>query len=97
MGIAISTASEGLREAARHFGGAALCRLRLPLPPASDRHPRRGFITRSSLPVHAPTPYQDAATERCVPAASSQLPFDDLSSAIESAAPPLEILCNSSS
>src|SRR5918995_2057983 len=47
MGIAISAAGEGLREAARHFGGASLCRLRLPLPPASERHPRRGFITRS--------------------------------------------------
>src|SRR5215217_1212612 len=47
MGIAVSTANEGLREAACHFGGAALCRLRLPLPPASDRHPRRGFITPS--------------------------------------------------
>jgi hypothetical protein len=48
MGITISTAGEGLRGAARRFGGSALCRLRLPLPPAGDRHPRRGFITRSS-------------------------------------------------
>jgi hypothetical protein len=47
MGITISTAGEGLRGAARRFGGSALCRLRLPLPPAGDRHPRRGFITRS--------------------------------------------------
>jgi transposase len=47
MGITISTAGEGLREAARRFGGSALCRLRLPLPPAGDRHPRRGFITHS--------------------------------------------------
>jgi hypothetical protein len=47
MGITISTAGEGLREAARRFGGSALCRLRLPLPQAGDRHPRRGFITRS--------------------------------------------------
>jgi hypothetical protein len=30
MGIAISTAGEGLREAARYFGGAALRCLRLP-------------------------------------------------------------------
>jgi transposase len=49
MGIAISAAGEGLREAARHFGWAALCRVCLPLPPASDRHPRRGFITRSRV------------------------------------------------
>jgi transposase len=48
MGITISTAGEGLRGAARRFGGSALCRLRLPLPPAGDRHPRRGFITCSS-------------------------------------------------
>ena len=49
MGIAISAAGEGLREAVRDFGGAALCRLRLALPPASDRHPLRGFITRSRV------------------------------------------------
>src|SRR5829696_2342028 len=47
MGIALSAVGEGLREAARHFGGVALCRVCLPLPPAGDRHPRRGFITRS--------------------------------------------------
>src|SRR5215212_4058071 len=47
MGIALSAVGEGLREAARHFGGVALRRLRLPLPPAGGRHSQRGFITRS--------------------------------------------------
>src|SRR5215204_565401 len=49
MGIALSATSEGLREATRHLSGVALRRLRLPLPPASDWHPRRGFITPSRL------------------------------------------------
>jgi transposase len=49
MGIALSTLGEGLREAAYHFGGVALCRLRLPLSPAGDRHSHHGFITRSRL------------------------------------------------
>src|SRR5215210_8200659 len=48
MGIAISEVGERLREAARHFGGVALRRLHLPLPPAGVRHSKRGFITRSS-------------------------------------------------
>src|SRR5215211_2205438 len=66
MGIAISTANEGLREAARHFGGAALCRLRLPLPPASDRHPRRGFITPSRQ-VPCSQPHWDATSRLLLP------------------------------
>src|SRR5215204_7037739 len=49
MGIALSAVGEGLREAARHFGGVALCRVRLPLPPAGGRHSQRGFITRSRV------------------------------------------------
>src|SRR5829696_4841164 len=39
MGIALSAVSEGLREAARDGSGVALCRLRLPLPPAGSRRP----------------------------------------------------------
>src|SRR5215216_6080432 len=46
MGIAIQATSEGLREAAHHSGGVALCRLRLPLPQSGNRLPRRGSITR---------------------------------------------------
>src|SRR5829696_1635388 len=49
MGIAIQTLSEGLREAANHSGGVALCRLRLPLPQSGNRLPRRGSITRSRV------------------------------------------------
>src|SRR5215211_9506780 len=47
MGIAIQALSEGLREAANHSGGVALCRLRLPLPQSGNSLPRRGSITRS--------------------------------------------------
>ena len=47
MGIAIQAFSEGLREATDRFGGVALCRLRLPLPPSGNRYSRRGSITRS--------------------------------------------------
>src|SRR3990170_818710 len=51
LGIALSEVGEGLREAAHHFGRVALRRLRLPLPPASSRYSKCGFITpsRSSL------------------------------------------------
>ena len=41
------SSGEGLREAARDGGGVALCRIRLPLPPAGSRRSHRGFITRS--------------------------------------------------
>ncbi len=47
MGIAIQAVGEGLREATHRFGGVALCRLRLPLPPSGNQHSRRGSITRS--------------------------------------------------
>src|SRR5215218_6171845 len=54
MGIAIQATSEGLREAAHHSGGVALCRLRLPLPQSGNRLPRRGSITRFRiLPLRA--------------------------------------------
>lgn len=38
---------KALREAARDGGGVALCRIRLPFPPAGSRHPQPRFITRS--------------------------------------------------
>src|SRR5215203_5064607 len=47
LGIAVSAVGQGLREAARYFGWAALCRVCLSLPPAGDRYPRYGSITRS--------------------------------------------------
>jgi transposase len=47
VGIAISAVGQGLREATYHFGGLALCRVRLPLSPAGNRYSRRGSITRS--------------------------------------------------
>jgi transposase len=43
----VQTLSEGLREAAHHSGGVALCCLRLPLPQSGNRLPRRRSITRS--------------------------------------------------
>jgi hypothetical protein len=48
MGIAIEAVGEGLREATHRFGGVALRRLRLPLPPSGNQYSRRGSITRSS-------------------------------------------------
>jgi transposase len=48
MGIAIQAVGEGLREATHRFGGVALRRLRLPLPPSGNQYSRRGSITRSS-------------------------------------------------
>src|SRR5215213_8137228 len=47
IGIAIQAVGEGLREATHRFGGVALCRLRLPLPPSGNQHSRGGSKTRS--------------------------------------------------
>ena len=47
MGIAIQAVGEGLRETTHRFGGVALRRLRLPLPPSGNQYSRRGSITRS--------------------------------------------------
>ena len=47
VGIAFSAVGEGLREAAGDFGGAAFCRVCLPLSPAGGRHSQCEFITRS--------------------------------------------------
>jgi transposase len=45
VGIAFSAVGEGLREAAGDFGGAAFCRVCLPLSPAGGRHSQCEFIT----------------------------------------------------
>ena len=47
MGIALSAIGEGLREAARDFGGASLRCVCLPLSPPGSGHPPHRFITRS--------------------------------------------------
>src|SRR5215208_2088408 len=48
VGIALSAIGEGLREAARDFGGASLRCVCLPLSPAGSGHPPHRFITPSS-------------------------------------------------
>src|SRR5829696_8491634 len=45
--IALSAIGEGLREAARDFGGASLRCVCLPLSPAGSGHPHHRFITPS--------------------------------------------------
>src|SRR5215211_5060327 len=47
LGIALSAIGEGLREAARDFGGASLRCVCLPLSPAGSGHPPHRFITPS--------------------------------------------------
>src|SRR5215218_1503982 len=47
VGIALSAIGEGLREAARDFGGASLRCVCLPLSPAGSGHPPHRFITPS--------------------------------------------------
>src|SRR5215207_1926085 len=47
VGIALSAIGEGLREAARDFGGASLRCVCLPLSPAGSGHPHHRFITPS--------------------------------------------------
>src|SRR5215218_6478644 len=47
VGIALSAIGEGLREAARDFGGASLRCVCLPLSPAGSGHPPHKFITSS--------------------------------------------------
>src|SRR5215217_7434555 len=49
VGIALSAIGEGLREAARDFGGASLRCVCLPLSPAGSGHPPHRFITPSRL------------------------------------------------
>src|SRR5215211_2464948 len=56
LGIAVSAVGQGLREAARYFGWAALCRVCLSLPPAGDRYPRYGSITRSRTEASSQSP-----------------------------------------
>src|SRR5215207_11329777 len=48
VGIALSAIGEGLREAARDFGGASLRCVCLPLSPAGSGHPHHRFITPSN-------------------------------------------------
>src|SRR5215208_5277195 len=49
VGIALSAIGEGLREAARDFGGASLRCVCLPLSAAGSGHPPHKFITPSRL------------------------------------------------
>ena len=60
VGIALSAIGEGLREAARDFGGASLRCVCLPLSPAGSGHPPHKFITpsnqRSASTVFTPEP-----------------------------------------
>src|SRR5215217_9696974 len=51
VGIALSAIGEGLREAARDFGGASLRCVCLPLSPAGSGHPPHRFITPSRRPA----------------------------------------------
>src|SRR5215217_8401800 len=51
VGIALSAIGEGLREAARDFGGASLRCVCLPLSPAGSGHPPHRFITPSKREV----------------------------------------------
>src|SRR5215208_4216763 len=55
VGIALSAIGEGLREAARDFGGASLRCVCLPLSPAGSGHPPHRFITPSSAPTRRST------------------------------------------
>lgn len=53
MGITIQAPGQGLREAARYFGGVALRGVRLPIPASGNRRSRRGSITGSSQRAQA--------------------------------------------
>src|SRR5688500_12116619 len=88
MRIAIQTLSEGLREAANHSGGVALCRLRLPLPQSGNRLPRRGSITRSSDPSCA-----EGCNERAVLAAQNNHVRVRLVQVVVELGQPLRPLC----